>query len=268
MKRQTLLIIDAENLLGELIGLTFDPSQLNVLVADSAKRGRQLMEEHFPDFVLIDPAIPGGLQLLELLAVRLSPDQIIALTASDLMRQMARKVGVEVVDKGGRLSDLVYILCRRLGDGILLRRYGEQVLVVDDDEDLRVTMMRFLESCGYRAIGAGSGVQALLEIEMDDSISVMLLDISMPDMGGLATLREMNKLRRYPLAIMLSGVADKEIARQAIELGAFNYILKPPDLDRVEAAVTACFGRLKYRRGSFWKRSFWSRVTRKRSRKK
>jgi DNA-binding response OmpR family regulator len=265
MKRQTLLIIDAENLLGELIGLTFDPSHLNVLLADSAKRGRQLMEEHFPNFVLIDPSIPDGMQLMELLAVRMSPSQIIALTASDLMQQMARKVGVGTVDKGGRLSDLVYLLCQHLGPEILLRRNGAQVLVVDDDDDLRVTVIRFLESCGYRAFGASSGVQALSEIETDDSISVMLLDVSMPDMGGIATLREMNRLRRHPMPIMLSGVADQEIARQAIELGAFDYILKPPDLDRVEATVSACFGRLKYRRRSFWKRSFWSRVTGRRS---
>ena len=76
----------------------------------------------------------------------------------------------------------------------------------------------------------------------------------MPGMGGMSVLKEVMKRTKPPAAIMLSGVSDQEIARYAMNLGAFDYILKPPDSQRVEAAISASLSHVRYQGGSFWQR--------------
>ena len=81
-----------------------------------------------------------------------------------------------------------------------------------------------------------------------------LLDVFIPDIGGMEVLTEINELSSPPGVILLTALADREIAQDALRLGAFDYILKPADLNQLESIVVACLGHNEYRKRSWWRR--------------
>jgi len=77
----------------------------------------------------------------------------------------------------------------------------------------------------------------------------------MPEVGGLEALKAIMVSDPHPNVIMITSVADREIAQQALKTGAFDYILKPFSLDTVESSITACLSRAAYKKQkSWWKR--------------
>jgi len=66
---------------------------------------------------------------------------------------------------------------------------------------------------------------------------LILLDVQMPKMDGLEVLRRLREIDKEVSVIMITSVNEQEIARQAIELGAFDYIVKPPDLPYLEQSL-------------------------------
>lgn len=107
-----------------------------------------------------------------------------------------------------------------------------RLLVVDDDKMVREHYYRLLTRAGYQVRTAASGREAL-SIIAEDPPDLVLLDLAMPDMGGLAVLREMRHLRRRPVTVLLSGCATREQAGAAVVLGAAGVIDKaqlPPAL--------------------------------------
>ena len=109
-------------------------------------------------------------------------------------------------------------------------------LIVDDQERLRQALVRKLQWAGMRCREAGSGVEALRALEAERA-EVLISDIQMPEMTGvelLTTVRE-----RWPdiAAIMVTGVDDVATAVSCLQLGAFDYITKPFQLDEVQARV-------------------------------
>ena len=83
----------------------------------------------------------------------------------------------------------------------------------------------------------------------------MLLDLSMPGMGGMEVLAALKNVRGCPPVIVLSGIADREIAQTALKMGAFDYILKPFDFHAVESAISATLSRFRYVNRPWWKRA-------------
>ena len=100
------------------------------------------------------------------------------------------------------------------------------VLVVDDEQDFRALLVRFLTRDGRFTIAgeADDGEQAL---EMLDDLDpdVLLLDLAMPELDGLQVLERLRG-RSRPTVIVLSGFADVELRKSAMELGATGYIEK------------------------------------------
>ena len=131
-----------------------------------------------------------------------------------------------------------------------------KLLVVDDDRETRFMLAWFFEDRGYAVLTAKTGIEALELIKQEHSIDVILLDVFLPQMGGLEVLSEIQKIKPHPGVIIVSAVADREIAQDAFRLGAFDYILKPFDLGQVESTVVACLGHSEYQRQSWWKRMF------------
>jgi EAL domain-containing protein (putative c-di-GMP-specific phosphodiesterase class I) len=105
-----------------------------------------------------------------------------------------------------------------------------RVLVVDDDEMVVQSYARTLGRLGYNVDTANSGQQAIDRFRADAS-DVVLSDLAMPDMDGLAFLRE---LRRFDLdvpVVIVTGAPSMETAIKAVEYGAFRYITKPASSD-------------------------------------
>lgn len=114
------------------------------------------------------------------------------------------------------------------------------VLVVDDDALVRRMLVRALEKDGHRVLQAADGVEGLQTLQREEP-DVMLLDVMMPGLDGLGVLAEM---KEYPLVsatpvIMISGVEDQDAVIRCIELGADDFLPKPPDPLILRARVNA-----------------------------
>ncbi len=133
------------------------------------------------------------------------------------------------------------------------------ILVVDDEDAIRSLLAKFLSKRGYVVQEASDGNEALRMIVSNPNFDVILLDLSMPGMGGMETLAAMKKAGGCPPVIVLSGIADRQIAMSALKMGAFDYILKPFDLPAVENAVSASRSRNDYMNRPWWKRRASSR---------
>jgi DNA-binding response OmpR family regulator len=111
-----------------------------------------------------------------------------------------------------------------------------RVLLVDDEKDFVEMLGLRLEEAGENVTPAHSGQQCLQILEKKE-IDVVVLDILMPGMDGIATLKEIK--RRFPLVevIMLTGHGTTESAVKGLKLGAYDYLLKPAHFGELTAKL-------------------------------
>jgi DNA-binding NtrC family response regulator len=115
-----------------------------------------------------------------------------------------------------------------------------RVLLVDDAEDFTTYTRKRLLLRGLQAIVAGSGEKALAVLEKEN-VDVAVLDVLMPGMDGVELLVEIKK--RYPRlpVIMLTGHGTVETAREGLEKGAREYLLKPCDFDTLLGSIRKAY---------------------------
>jgi response regulator RpfG family c-di-GMP phosphodiesterase len=109
-------------------------------------------------------------------------------------------------------------------------------LVVDDEPRLRQVLMRLMESDGFSCVEAGTGADALQILE-GVSVTLVLTDLRMPQMDGIELLRRVKA--RWPdiAVVMITAVADVEVAVSCLASGAMDYLTKPFHLEEVRARV-------------------------------
>ena len=107
-----------------------------------------------------------------------------------------------------------------------------KVMIVDDELDFLETIVKRLKARNIDVNGVESGYQALEAIN-DRNFDVVILDVKMPGMDGIETLREMKKKKPLVEVIMLTGHASVESGIQGMQLGAFDYVMKPVALDEL-----------------------------------
>ena len=106
------------------------------------------------------------------------------------------------------------------------------VLLVDDELEFLATLVKRLTKRGLNISTAKNGEDAL-KIIGGKVIDVVVLDVRMPGIGGIQTLREIKKKDPLMEVIMLTGHARLEVAIEGMELGAFDYLMKPTDIDEL-----------------------------------
>jgi len=109
-------------------------------------------------------------------------------------------------------------------------------LIVDDEPRLRQVMVHLMRGDGFQCVEASNGLEALEQLATY-SVALVLSDLRMPKMDGLELLRELRS--RYPdvAAVMVTAVADVEIAVNCLAIGAADYVVKPYQLEDVRARV-------------------------------
>ena len=117
-----------------------------------------------------------------------------------------------------------------------------RVLLVDDEEQFVETLALRLEARDFAVATAFKGDQALDYLKGKD-VDVVVLDVLMPGLSGIDTLREMKKIRPLTEVIMLTGHATVETAIEGMKLGAFDYLMKPTEIEELVEKITRAQGR-------------------------
>jgi DNA-binding NtrC family response regulator len=119
-----------------------------------------------------------------------------------------------------------------------------KMMLVDDEERFLSTTKKFLGKKGYDVVTATSGAEALEKIRVQN-IHVVILDVKMPGMDGIATLKEIK--RQFPLieVIMLTGHATIESAVDGLKSGAIDYLMKPADIDEIIQKAEQAFEKIQ-----------------------
>jgi len=107
-----------------------------------------------------------------------------------------------------------------------------RVLLVDDEVEFLETLIKRMRRREIDVDGVGSGGEALTALK-EAPADVVVLDVRMPDMNGIDVLREIKAGHPSIEVIMLTGYSNIEVAVRGMELGAFDYLMKPIDIDEL-----------------------------------
>jgi HAMP domain-containing protein/signal transduction histidine kinase/DNA-binding response OmpR family regulator len=263
-RRKRLLIVEdnaAEQLgIRELLGY----DDVDIEIADSGEGAIQaLLTEPF-DCVVLDLRLPDmtGFEVLERIAadedVRDVP--VVVFTGKELtpeedgrLRSMARSVVVKGVESPDRLLDETALFLHRVVADLpaekqqMLERLhrsdddliGKPVLVVDDDVRNIFALSSVLERRGMKVLSATTGHEAVSTLESTPDISIVLMDIMMPEMDGYQTMQAIRQnpaYRRLPI-IALTAKAMKGDREKCLEAGASDYLAKPVNTEQLLSSL-------------------------------
>ena len=119
---------------------------------------------------------------------------------------------------------------------------GSKILMIDDEATFTNNMSKLLIYRGYRVETADSGDRAIRILEEQD-FDVIVLDLKMPGMDGITTLKEIKKLGLFTETLILTGHGSIDTALEAIKLGAYDYLTKPCDIDELVAKIENAWGK-------------------------
>ncbi len=117
------------------------------------------------------------------------------------------------------------------------------VLLVDDEVPFVETMTKRLNKRDLQVSTAFSGAEALVKLGKEREVEVVILDVKMPGMDGIETLREIKRTHPLVEVVMLTGHATVETAIEGMKLGAYDYLMKPCDMEILISKVRGAVSR-------------------------
>jgi two-component system response regulator (stage 0 sporulation protein F) len=139
------------------------------------------------------------------------------------------------------MKEILGILKERLREFRREERQGN-ILIVDDETEIRNMLSSFLTTKGYSVITASSGEEALLQIKTQKP-QLVLCDIRMPGMDGLMVLKKVLEIDPKIRVVMLSAIQDEDVVGEAFREGAADYLTKPCSLMKLDALVLSILPR-------------------------
>ena len=106
------------------------------------------------------------------------------------------------------------------------------IMVVDDDEGMRITLEGIIEDEGYNVIGAEDGYRAI-ELAKENPCALFFLDIRMPGINGVETYREIKKASHGSVVAMMTGFTAEGLVQAALDEGAYTVVYKPFRIERI-----------------------------------
>ena len=130
----------------------------------------------------------------------------------------------------------------------------EPILIVEDDDTIRVTVGKFLARQGFDVDVAENGEQALASLK-ERRFSLVLLDLCLPDMNGLDILAKVRESDDQPLIVIMTAYPEVRTAVAALKAGAYDYINKPFDLEDLLELIRRALETQRLRREVAWRRA-------------
>ncbi len=109
---------------------------------------------------------------------------------------------------------------------------SKTVLIIDDEPQVCEILVKYLEHIGYNTVTANNCNEVVLYFDKETP-DIVFLDIFLPEVDGIRILRLLRKLEPKLPIVMISGLATVEMAQSTLEYGAFDYITKPFDYNRI-----------------------------------
>jgi CheY-like chemotaxis protein len=253
MDARLIVIIGKDRVLQDVLRLSGD--DLDVFVTRSCTAPPLITDGSFRQVVVLDFSVEGCFELLSQLKA-LPRTAVIGLTDSPDVSTKLKAQGIQTVYPRAVTTDL---MLEGVRDSIAALpgvppRSDVHILVVDDEKDIRDLLYEALRKAGYFALKTGDGNVALQMIENNPDIALVLLDIRIEGRGGLEVLAEIRQHRPDIGVIMVTGLVDREIARQTIRMGAFDYLIKPFDVAVLPDLIAAALSHREYLQLPWWKR--------------
>ncbi len=217
----------------------------------------RLILENKPEVFLAAPLTDGDLTAAAHVQKTYPLTRVIVLADTDRTADHAHSIGVDevVVYDETDIGNVLESIRRSFPDpAIESTLESAEVLVVDDEPDSVDMLTEFLCRSGFRALDARTGKDALDVLKHEPGVRVVLLDIKLPDMGGVEVLTEIMNHPHPPAVIILTALRDSVIAQHALRLGAFDYLTKPIDLRALADTIEVCLFRMEYRERFWWNR--------------
>ncbi len=115
-----------------------------------------------------------------------------------------------------------------------------KILIVDDDAGVRMSLTRTLKARGYETCVMASGAEALAFVK-EELVNLALIDIRLPDVSGLEILKALRKINENCAVIMMTAYASLDSCVEALNVGAYAYIIKPMNLNQALIIIEKAF---------------------------
>ena len=249
-RQRSVLIVDDEEELRSVLTEFLQGQGLDVIQAANGLEALLQVKRARPGTVILDITMPrlGGLDALK--RIRAFDPSITAIILTgivdDALRRQALALGARsVFVKPVALADLWRAVGGADTTPLAPTEHQEsspwsppsagpvtgpiaRILVIDDDAGLREALGEFLGTRGYATRLAVDGVGGMAAV-MEDAPDVVLLDIEMPGLNGVAALNAIRAMAPDLKVIMVSGTTDTDLSKRALAAGAFDYVTKPID---------------------------------------
>ena len=262
--RKRLLVVEDNP--AELLGITelLGYQDIEVVTADNGRKALAMLREQPADCVVLDLKLPDmtGFELLEHIRQddALTQVPVVVFTGRELspeedaqLHLMARSVIVKGVESPDRLLDETALFLHRVVADLppdkqrMLERLrnsdenlqGRKALLVDDDARNIFALSSVLERRGMEVLTATTGREAISILNADRDISIVLMDIMMPEMDGYETMQAIRSdpsMQRLPI-IALTAKAMKGDRERCLEVGASDYLAKPVNTEQLLSAL-------------------------------
>jgi len=252
----TILCVDDDPEVLSVLEEYFTRAGFHVVTATNGVEAMFQVQRCLPKAVILDLFMPrlGGLGALDRIR-RLIPEIVIVLVSGVANAlEMVTEAGVKVAATVTKPLDLDRLLGTLVRAGVAPlkvppktavkepqpapRSARKRVLVVDDEPEIRATLAEYLQGKGFEVLQAAGGEEALRQIP-GFRPQVVLLDIMMPGLSGVETLRRIKALPQGTCVVMVSGVEDMDTAKRTLALGAADYVTKPVDFAYLESVLDA-----------------------------
>ena len=261
-RRRRLLIVEDNEIERDSVKELLQHDDIEIVTAGTGEAALKILHEQQIDCVVLDLRLPdiSGLDVLN----RLRDDEVdvpvVVFTGKELspeqdaqLQELARKVVLKGVESPERLLDETALFLHRVISDLpahkqdMLERlhrsdedlHGRKVLVVDDDVRNIFALGSVLERHGMSVVTAQTGGEAVSILENTPDISIVLMDIMMPEMDGYQTMhliRQQPALRRLPI-VALTAKAMKGDREKCLDAGASDYLAKPVNTDQLLATL-------------------------------
>jgi DNA-binding response OmpR family regulator len=236
---EKILLVDDELRVRELLYDLLIKQGYKPITVGSGEEAIELVKTQKPDLVFLDFNMPDmdGVEILKTIRSFDNKTKVVMLTGA----------GTEELEREARLAGAGGFLRKNLGLDVILKAVNEmfqrsqtyvenKILVVDDDPAICSLIRDFLVKKDYNVVTASSGEEALEKLTKEKPV-LILLDVNLPGMDGIVTLKRIREIDSNVGTIMITGVKNQETFKEAQRLGAYEYIVKPFDLNYLETCV-------------------------------